>query len=41
MKKEFIATLGRIINKDLVKKKVSEKGILNDFAAFKKRHNKK
>jgi len=35
-KKEFITALGSKIAKDLTKKRISEKDVLNDFAAFKK-----
>lgn len=36
LKKEFISALGQKIAKGLTKQKISEKDVLDDFAAFKK-----
>ena len=39
LKKEFVANMGRSIAAALTARKVSEKDVLNDFKAFKKRRS--
>ena len=36
LKKEFVTALGTKISKELTKKRISEKDVLDDFARFKK-----